>query len=46
MDKTARYFDKWATIGRSEEMEIGHRTNVNKFLDNIAFKFPEKKLIS
>lgn len=37
MDKTARYFDKWATIGRSEEMEIGHGNNVNKFLDNIAF---------
>jgi len=37
MDKTARYFDKWAAVGRSEEMEIGHGTNVNKFLDNIAF---------
>ena len=29
MDKTARYFDKWATIGRSEDMEIGLGTNVN-----------------
>ena len=37
MDKTARYFDKWATIGRSEEMEVGHGTNVNKFLNNIVF---------
>ena len=35
MDKTARYFDKWATIGRSEDMEIGHGFNVNKFLDSI-----------
>ena len=37
MDKTAKYYDKWATIGRSEEMEIGHGTNVNKFLNKITF---------
>jgi len=37
MDKTAKYFDKWATIGRSEEMEVGHGTNVNKFLNKITF---------
>ena len=37
MDKTARYFDRWATKGRSEDMEIGHGTNVNKFFDNITF---------
>ena len=37
MDKTARYFDKWATMGRSEDMEIGHGFNVNKFLDSVNF---------
>ena len=37
MDKTAKYFDKWAIIGRSEEMEVGHGTNVNKFLNKITF---------
>ena len=37
MDKTGKYFDKWATIGSSEEMEIGHGQNVNKFLDTVTF---------
>ena len=26
MDKTAKYFDHWANIGRSEDMEKGHGT--------------------
>ena len=38
MDKTARYFDKWALTGRAEEMEKGHGNNVNKFLDKIDFE--------
>ena len=37
MDKTGKYFDKWAAQGRSEEMEVGHGTNVNKFFDKIIF---------
>ena len=43
MDKTAKYFDHWANIGRSEDMEKGHGTTVNKFLSKISF---EKKLSS
>ena len=38
MDKTAKYFDHWANIGRSEDMEKGHGTTVNKFLDKISFE--------
>ena len=37
MDRTAKYFDHWANIGRSEDMEKGHGTTVNKFLDKISF---------
>ena len=37
MDKTAKYFDHWANIGRSEDMEKGHGTTVNKFLNKISF---------
>ena len=39
-DKTSRLFDKWAKIGRSEEMEKGHGTTVNKFLDKVTFNKP------
>ena len=35
MDKTSRLFDRWAKTGRSEEMEKGHGTTVNKFLDKL-----------
>ena len=38
MDKTAKYFDHWANIGRSEDMEKGHGTTVNKFLSKISFE--------
>ena len=38
MDKTAKYFDHWANIGKSEDMEKGHGTTVNKFLDKISFE--------
>jgi len=38
MDKTAKLFDSWANTGRSEDMEKGHGTTVNQFLDNIRFK--------
>ncbi len=38
MDKTAKYFDRWASSGRAEEMEKGHGNNVNKFLDKIDFE--------
>jgi len=37
MDKTSRLFDKWAKTGRAEEMEKGHGTTVNKFLDKLVF---------
>tara|TARA_B100000678_G_scaffold225708_1_gene193464 strand:+ start:186 stop:809 length:624 start_codon:yes stop_codon:yes gene_type:complete len=37
MDKTARVFDRWATTGRSEEMEEGHGITVGKFLNSISF---------
>ncbi len=40
-DKTSRLFDKWAKIGRSEEMEKGHGTTVNQFLEKLSLK-PEK----
>ena len=39
-DKTSRLFNKWAKIGRAEEMEKGHGTTVNKFLDRLNFKQP------
>jgi SAM-dependent methyltransferase len=38
MDKTSKLFDKWATAGRSEEMEKGHGTTVNQFLDKLSLK--------
>tara|TARA_Y100000590_G_scaffold452346_1_gene595354 strand:- start:338 stop:961 length:624 start_codon:yes stop_codon:yes gene_type:complete len=38
MDKTAKLFDKWAKTGRSEEMEKGHGTTVNKFLDKLRLE--------
>ena len=38
MDKTSRYFDRWASTGKAEEMEKGHGNNVNKFLDKIDFE--------
>ena len=37
MDKTTRVFDRWATAGRSEEMEEGHGVTVDKFLGSISF---------
>ena len=42
MDKTARYFDRWASTGRAEEMEKGHGNNVNKFLDKIDLKLGQR----
>ena len=38
MDKTSKLFDVWANTGRSEEMEKGHGTTVNQFLDKLSFK--------
>jgi 2-polyprenyl-3-methyl-5-hydroxy-6-metoxy-1,4-benzoquinol methylase len=38
MDKTSKLFDVWANTGRSEEMEKGHGTTVNQFLDKLYFK--------
>ena len=40
MDKTSHLFDKWANTGRAEEMEKGHGTTVNKFLDKLVFDKP------
>ena len=40
MDKTSQLFDKWAKTGRAEEMEKGHGTTVNKFLDKLTFNKP------
>ena len=40
MDKTSQLFDKWAKTGRAEEMEKGHGTSVNKFLDKLVFDKP------
>ena len=40
MDKTSRLLDRWAKTGRSEEMEKGHGTTVNKFLDKLIFSKP------
>jgi len=40
MDKTARIFDSWATLGRAEEMEEGHGVTVGKFLGSISFERP------
>lgn len=37
MDKTSKYFDHWAKIGKSEDMEKGHGATVNKFLNKIPF---------
>ena len=37
-DKTSKLFDRWAKSGRSEEMEKGHGTTVNKFLDKLTFE--------
>ncbi len=39
-DKTSKLFDRWAKSGRSEEMEKGHGTTVNKFLDKLTFEKP------
>ena len=38
MDKTSKLFDVWANTGRSEEMEKGHGTTVNQFLDKLLTK--------
>ena len=40
MDKTSRLFDDWADKGKAEEMEKGHGTTVNKFLDKLTFEKP------
>ena len=40
MDKTSPLFDRWAKTGRAEEMEKGHGTTVNKFLDKLTFNIP------
>jgi len=40
MDKTSQLFDRWAKTGRAEEMEKGHGTTVNKFLDKLTFNKP------
>ena len=37
MDKTSQLFDRWAKTGRAEEMDKGHGTTVNKFLDKLIF---------
>ena len=38
MDRTSKLFDAWANTGRSEEMEKGHGTTVNQFLDKLSLK--------
>jgi ubiquinone/menaquinone biosynthesis C-methylase UbiE len=38
MDETTKLFDVWANTGRSEEMEKGHGTTVNQFLDKLSLK--------
>ena len=38
MDRTSKLFDEWANTGRSEDMEKGHGTTVNKFLDKLSLK--------
>ena len=43
MDKTSKLFDVWANTGRSEEMEKGHGTTVNQFLDKLSLKESLKK---
>ncbi len=40
MDKTSQLFDRWAKTGRAEEMEKGHGTTVNKFLNKLTFNRP------
>ena len=39
MDKTSKLFDKWANTGRSEDMEKGHGTTVNQFLEKLSLKY-------
>ena len=38
MDKTSKLFDVWANTGRSEQMEKGHGSTVNQFLDKLSLK--------
>ena len=38
MDKTSKLFDTWASNGRSEDMEKGHGTTVNQFLEKLPLK--------
>ena len=38
MDKTSKLFDVWAKTGRSEDMEKGHGTTVNQFLNKLSIK--------
>ena len=38
MDKISKLFDAWAKTGRSEDMEKGHGTTVNQFLDKLSLK--------
>ncbi len=38
MDKTSKLFDVWAKTGRSEDMEKGHGTTVNQFLNKLFLK--------
>ena len=38
MDRTSKLFDVWANTGRSEEMEKGHGTTVNQFLDKLPLR--------
>ena len=38
MDKTSKLFDVWAKSGRSEDMEKGHGTTVNQFLNKLSLK--------
>ena len=38
MDKTSKLFDTWAKSGRSEDMEKGHGTTVNQFLEKLSIK--------
>ena len=40
MDQTSELFDRWAEIGKSEDMEKGHGTTVNKFLNKLIFEKP------
>ena len=40
LDQTSELFDRWAEIGKSEDMEKGHGTTVNKFLNKLIFEKP------